>query len=154
MGAPGSFVENYHTASIGGKDILLADGHDCFPPGNEPTLSHRQAVDAPDCAGAPDGAIYARGNLRWECSITRIRDFTNFTYPVTDTSVKSVGTIADCVEYAQRWFIAHMMELAGESGAFILNGKSWPSAVVEPSGETDLGFAVMQYNIQFSGTPT
>lgn len=154
MAAPGELVENYHTAKIGTVDLLLADGHDCFPPGAEPALSHRQAVDTPDVAGEPTGAIIPRGNVRWDCSITRIRDFTNYEYPVTDASVKSVGTIANCVEYAQRWFVKHMLDLAGEAGAFVLNGKTWPSGTVEPSGDTDHGFACLTYKIQFSGAST
>lgn len=156
MAAPASFVESYHTAQIGGVALLLADGRDCFPPGQEPTLSHRRAVDMPDCAGKPQGAIYERGNLRWECAITRVRDFTNYAYPVTDATVKAVGTIADCVEYAQLWFIDHLTALAGASGAgsFTLNGKAWPSAVVDVSGETDTGFVIMDYKITFSGEPT
>ncbi|RYD32255.1 MAG: hypothetical protein EOP86_16095 [Verrucomicrobiaceae bacterium] len=154
MGAPSAFVESYHTAKIGGVHLLLADGYDCFPPGQEPTLSHSMAVDTPDCAGRPAGAIYPRGNLRWECAITRVRDFTGYSYPVTDAAVKSVGTIADCVEYAQLWFVKHMTDLAGESGTFRLNGKSWPTAVCEPSGETDQGFAIINYRIQMSGEAT
>ncbi|MDB6133296.1 MAG: hypothetical protein JWM59_1539 [Verrucomicrobiales bacterium] len=147
MPVPDRLVENYHTVTAGGKTLLSTDGHDFFPHGQEPTLQHVQAVDAPDCPGLQQGPLFLRGNVRWTASITRVREFLTFTYPVTDGSV----TAANPEEYAQKWLVRHLDDLAGiTAGGLSWNGTVCTTASVNPDGTTDCGYAMITYQIQAS----
>ncbi len=146
MAIPSSLLENYDTVTCG-QVLLAVDGHDFLPAGDEPRLRRTPAADTPDCAGREDGELYGRGNVRWTASITRVRCFLDFAYPVTDGTI----TAATPEDYARKWLRRHLTALpAGTAGLAWTGGRSWGKAVIEADGTTDAGWAIVTYNIQMT----
>ncbi|MES2706405.1 MAG: hypothetical protein V4726_07360 [Verrucomicrobiota bacterium] len=145
MAIPSSLVENHHSVSIGGGVALLSlDGHDYFPPGEEPQLSHRQAFDNHDIAGRSTGLMFPRGNVRWTASLTRVREFIEFTYPYSGGGI----TAATPEEHAQKWLIDHLDALTAVNSNFTWNGRDFGASSVIPNGTTDGPFAIVSYQIE------
>src|SRR6478609_9196499 len=103
MAVPSPITFSPYNVKIGTVHLLTDDGHDFFPDGGEPQLSHSQAADTPDVAGLDYGLILPRGNTRWSITVNRVREFHEFAYPVTDGAI----TAADAAEYAQKWLLRH-----------------------------------------------
>lgn len=153
MTLPDTLVANHHTVAAGGIPLLSTDGHDFFPAGAEPSLRHSQSVDAPDCPGLQDGPFYLRGNVRWTATVTRVREFLTFSYPIMDASVSS-DPVPTPEAYAQLWLVHHLRRLAAITGAgagLEWNGSVWPTASIQPEGVTDAGFVLLNYQIQMGG---
>ena len=144
MAISDQLVQNYHSVSLGGIDLLSLDGHDYFPPGSEPSVTHQQAADAPEVSGQTNGLLFPRGNFRWSATVSRVREFYKFDYPITDGAITAAGP----EEYAQKWFIRHMGQLKIGSAGMTWGGKTWTKAVISPSGSTDMGFVIMNYQLQ------
>lgn len=146
MSIPSGLVQNYHAITCG-QALLTTDGHDFFPFGQEPQVRRSQAVDTPDCAGRTDGELYVRGNVRWTAGISRVREFFNFSYPVTDGAI----TAATPEEYAQKWLMRHLTALPKTTSALVWTGvREWGPTAIEADGTTDGGFAIVNYSLQMS----
>lgn len=148
MAVPSPIVVSYHTASFAAVPLLLADGRDYFPDGQEPRKRHAGSVDTPDIAGLDNGKIYPRGNVRWEAEITRIRWMGGYAFPIMDGETV---LYANGQEYAQKWLTAHLNELANKNGGvFIMNNRTWNSATLEVDGTTDNDFVILNYSVRMA----
>jgi hypothetical protein len=144
---PSAIIQCYHAIACAGESLLTADGRDWFPEGREPRVRRVPAVDTPDCAGRAAGEIFNRGNVRWEASISRVRCFLDYTYPVTDGDI----TAASPEEYAQKWLVRHLTAFSTGSTSLAWTGRrTWASASVAADGTTDGGWAVVDYSVQMS----
>ena len=149
---PSELIPCYHTVTCGQPLLQVWEEgdlwEDYFVPDGEPQLSRSSKSDAPDVPGRVEGALYHRGNTRWQATIQRWAYFGNITFPLVlaaPVGIIAAGTYASPEALAQKWLAAHLNALPDGNATLIWNAASFSYAVLAAQGRTHGPFAVVDY---------